>query len=171
MKDIPIYDKTTEYAREHGEIDVRRASYKENIDCSKAISAAIRKNYGNNTLDTKAALQELTEGFSLERIAVVTAVSLRDKDWDGRISNDNKAWAKSVPFPRDFNDWGVDINAACAVSEVHPGILNLFADAVRKELEITKTVLLKKPSLVEKLNRPIPPKSDKPSKAKEQELS
>lgn len=170
MKDIPIYDKTTEYAREHGEIDVRRASYKENIDCSKAISAAIRKNYSNNTLDTKAALQELTEGFSLERIAVVTAVSLRDKDWDGRISNNNKAWAKSVPFPRDFDDWGIDRNAACAVSEVHSGILNLFADAVRKELELTKTVPIKKSSLVEKLNRPLPQKTDKGSNSKEQEL-
>lgn len=170
MKNIPIYDKTADYAREHGELEPRRASHRENIACSKAITDAIHGNYANNSLDTKTALKQLTDAFSLERIAVVTAVSIRDKDWDARISNSNKEWAKAVPFPKDIDDWGVDRNADCKVTETHPGLLNLFTDAVRKELEITKTVPLKKPSLVEKLSRPLPQKADKSNKTKEQEL-
>ncbi len=166
MKNIPVYDKTVKYAREHGELDARRASHRENIACSAAISDAIRKNYSNNTLDTKAALKELTECFSLERIAVIAAVSLRDKDWDGRISGENKAWAKAFPFPKDIDDWGIDRNIAYEISEIHSGLLDLFANAVRKELELTKT----KPSLVEKLNRPLPQKTDKSDKIKGQEL-
>lgn len=170
MKNIPVYDKTASYARENNELETYRASKKANMACKTAISDAIRKNYNNNTLDTKTALKELTESFSLERIAVIAAVSLRDKDWDGRISNANKAWAKSVPFPKDIDDWGSDRNIVYAISETHPGLLDLFANAVRKELELTKTVPLKKPSLVEKLNRPLPQKTDKGSNSKEQEL-
>lgn len=124
----------------------------------------------NNTLDTKTALNELTESFSLERIAVIAAVSLRDKDWDGRISSENKAWSKAFPFPKDIDDWGIDRNIVYAISETHPGLLDLFANAVRKELELTKTIPLKKPSLFEKLNRPLPQKTDKGSNSKEQEL-
>lgn len=170
MKNIPVYDKTASYARENNELGAYRASKKANMACKTAISDAIHKNYNNNTLNTKAALKELTESFSLERIAVIAAVSLRDKDWDGRISRENKAWAKAFPFPKDIDDWGIDRNIAYEISEIHPGLLDLFATAVRKELELTKTVPLKKPSLVEKLNRPLPQKTDKVSNSKEQEL-
>lgn len=97
-------------------------------------------------------------------------MSLRDKDWDARISGENKLWAKSVPLPVDLDDWGNDRNSDCAVSNVHPGLMNMFADTVRKELGLTKTVPLKKPSLVDKLSRPLSQKSDKAGKDKEQEL-
>lgn len=170
MKNIPVYNKTASYARANNELDAFRASRRANMACSDAVSDAIRRNYNNNTLDTKTALKELTESFSLERIAVVTAVSLRDKDWDARISGENKLWAKSVPFPVDLNDWGNDRNRDCAVSNIHPGLMNIFADKLRKELELTKTVPLKKPSLVDKLSRPLPQKTDKAGKNKEQEL-
>lgn len=170
MKNIPIYDKTASYAVEHKELEAYRASKRANMACKTAITDTIRRNYNNNSLDTKTALKQLTDAFSLERIAIVTAVSMRDKDWDGRISKENKEWAKSVPFPKDFDDWGMDRNIVFAVAETHPGILNLFADAVRKELEITKTTPLKKPSLVEKLNRPLPQKTDKPAKSRDKEL-
>ena len=170
MKNTPIYDKTVSYAVEHNELEAYRASYKANMACKEAMADAIHNNYNNNCLDTKAALKELTDAFSLERIAVITAVSMRDKDWDARISTENKQWAKSVPFPKDTDDWGRDRYCVFEVSSVHPGLLDLFANAVRKELEITKTVPIKKPSLVEKLNRPLPPKSATSKKSKEKEL-
>lgn len=170
MKNIPVYDKTASYARENNELETYRASKKANMACKTAITDAIRRNYNNNTLDTKTALKELTESFPLERIAVIAAVSLRDKDWDGRISRENKAWAKAFPFPKDIDDWGSDRNIVYAISETHPGLLDLFANAVRKELEHTKTIPLKKPSLVGKLNRPLPQKADKVGNSKEQEL-
>lgn len=156
MKDTPIYDKTVSYAVEHGELDAYRASYKANMACKTAVTEAINDSYMNNHFDSKLALNRLTDSFPIERIAVVVAISVREYDWDGRLSDDNKAWAKSVPFPTDLDDWNRDRNAAFSVSSVHPGLLNLFANALRKELEVTKTEVLKKPSLMEKLNKPLP---------------
>ena len=169
MTNIPVYDKTVSYAKEHSELDAYRASYKSNMACREAISEAANSNYSDNTFNSAAALKKVAAEFSLERIAVVVAVSIRDKDHDGRLSKENKAWAKSIPFPKDMDDWGRDRNSLCAVQDVHPGILNMFADAVRKELEQTKTIPLKKPSLVEKLSRPLPHKETKDAKPNDKE--
>lgn len=170
MKDIPIYDKTVAYATEYNELEAYRASYKANMACKTAISEAIDSNYKDNRLDTKTALKQLTGTFSLERIAVITAISVRQHDKDGRISAENKEWAKSVPFPKDIDDWGRDRNAVFMLESTHSGLINLFANTVRKELEISKTVPLKKTSLIEKLNRPLPQKTDTSDKTKGQEL-
>ena len=169
MNKIPIYDKTAAYAKENNELEAYRASRKANAECSMAISEAANSNYSDNTFNSAAALKKVAAEFSLERIAVVVAVSIRDKDHDGRLSKENKAWAKSVPFPKDMDDWGRDRNSLCAVQDVHPGILNIFADAVRKELEQTNTIPLKKPSLVEKLSRPLPHKETKDAKPNDKE--
>ena len=170
MKDIPIYDKTVSYAIEHNELEAYRASYKMNMACKAAISDAINSAYTDNSLNSQNALKELTETFSLERIAVITAVSIREQDHDGRISVQNKEWAKSVPFPKDIDDWGRDRNAAFRISAVHPGLLDLFANTVRKEIDLSKNFSLKKPSLVEKLSRPLPQKTDTAVKSKDKEL-
>lgn len=170
MKDIPVYDKTAAYAAEHNEREAYRASYKANMACRNAVSETINKNYADNSLDAENALKTLKQSFSLERIAVVTAISVRELNYDGRVSRANKEWAKSVPFPTDIDDWGRDRNDVFRINGVHPGLLDIFANALRKELELTKTVPLKKPSLVEKLSRPLPPKTDKVGKTKEQEL-
>lgn len=170
MKDIPIYDKTVAYAFEHNELEAYRASYKANMACKAAISDAMHRNYRDNHLDTKSALKELTEQFPLERIAVVIAVSVRQHDKDGRISADIKGWAKSFPFPKDIDEWDRDRNAVFRIEDTHTGLINLFANTVKKELETSKNAYLKKPSLIEKLSRPLPQKSDKSEKQKNQEL-
>lgn len=170
MTNIPVYDKTVSYAKEHNEIDVYRASHKSNMACREAILDAVNSSYSDNTFHSADALKRVTENFALERIAVVTAVSLRDRLHDARILKDNKEWAKSVPFPTDIDDWGRDRNSIYAVSDIHPGLLNIFADTVRKELDRTHTIPLKKSSLVEKLTRPLPQKISKSVKAKDKEL-
>lgn len=170
MKNVPIYDKPLAYAVEHKELEAYRASFKANMACKQAISDAIGENYNGNRLNSENVLASLKKTFSDERIAVVTAVSIRKLDHDGRISNENKEWAKSIPFPADNDDWGRDRNEVFGVDAVHPGLLDLFANRVRKELTLSKTASLKKPSLVEKLNRPLPQKADKSSMRKDQEL-
>lgn len=170
MDKTSIYDKTVAYASEHGELEEYRASFKANMACKSAITEALAKHYKDNILDTKSALKELTESFTLERIALVIAVTVREQEWDGRISHTNKEWAKSVPFIKDVDDWGNDRNAAFRVSAIHTGLIDLFAHTVRKELENTKTEIIKKPSLIAKIQQPLPEKNSTSSKAKEQEL-
>lgn len=80
MKSTSVYDKTVSYAREHNELEAFRTSKRENIACKNAISDAIRRNYDGSHINTKQALKELKENFSLERIAVVTAVTIRPRD-------------------------------------------------------------------------------------------
>ena len=170
MDKTSIYDKTVAYASEHGELEEYRASFKANMACKSAITEALAKHYKDNILDTKSALKELTEGFTLERIALVIAVTVREQEWDGRISHTNKEWAKSVPFTKDIDNWGNDRNAAFRVSGIHTGLIDLFAHTVRKELENTKTDIIKKPSLLAKIQQPLPEKNSTSSKTKEQEL-
>ena len=170
MDKTPIYDKTVAYASEYGELEEYRASFKANMACKSAITEALAKHYKDNILDTKSALKELTEGFTLERIALVIAVTVREQEWDGRISHTNKEWAKSVPFTKDIDNWGNDRNAAFRVSGIHTGLIDLFAHTVRKELENTKTDIIKKPSLLAKIQQPLPEKNSTSSKTKEQEL-
>ena len=96
MKDAtPIYPYSAAYAREHGELDAYRASHKENVACKQAIEAAIREHYRDNNLGREAA-QQVIEKFGLERVQYVLANTVRQMDWDGRISNDNKAWANNI---------------------------------------------------------------------------
>ena len=170
MDKTPIYDKTVAYASEHGELEEYRASFKANMACKSAITEALAKHYKDNRLDTESALKELKESFTLERIGLVIAVTVREQEWDGRISHTNKEWAKSVPFTKDIDNWGNDRNAAFRVSSIHTGLIDLFAHTVRKELENTKTDIIKKPSLIAKIQQPLPEKNSTSSKAKEQEL-
>ncbi|MCC8169119.1 MAG: DUF3849 domain-containing protein [Oscillospiraceae bacterium] len=165
MRNIPIYDKTAEYAIEHNEIAEYKASNKANIACKEAVTEAINKNYRDYICDTDTALKELRKDFSLERIAVVTAVTIRPKDWDLRYSQKNKEWAKSFPFPDNIDEWGRNRNVNFSITQVHPGLVNLFADSVRKELDLEKTAPPKKPSLLEKLNKPLPDKKSAETKA------
>ena len=170
MNMTPIYNNTVQYAAEHGELEDYRASFKANMACRSAVTEALSKHYKDNRLDTESALKELTESFTLERIGLVIAVTVREQDWDGRISHTNKEWAKSVPFIKDIDDWGNDRNAAFRVSASHTGLIDLFAHTVRKELENTKTEIIKKPSLIAKIQKPLPEKNSSSAQTKEQEL-
>ena len=104
----------------------------------------------------------------MERVAFVLANTVQDKDWDGRISADNKAWAKEAPVPNDYNAWGGRRTHEYVCTQAHPGLINLFVNSFRKEQEMAKE---KKPSVLKKLNEAktdLPKKS--PGKAKEAEL-
>ena len=170
MNMTPIYNNTVQYAAEHGELEDYRASFKANMACRSAVTEALSKHYKDNRLDTESTLKELKESFTLERIGLVIAVTVREQEWEGRISHTNKEWAKSVPFITDIDDWGNDRNAAFRVSAIHTGLIDLFAHTVRKELENTKTEIIKKPSLIAKIQKPLPEKNSSSIKTKEQEL-
>ena len=93
---------------------------------------------------------------------------MQEKDWDGRISDDNKKWAKAFPIPRDADAWGSRPAQEYVCSHAHPGLINLFVKSFRKEQEREKE---KKPSVLKKLKEvsaDTPTKA--PSRKKEVEL-
>ena len=162
VKDLPIYPHSAAYARDHGELAEYRASYQANIDCSKAIDAAIRENYHNNRLDP-AAVNQVVERFGMERTLMVLAATARYKDRDGRIDDSHKAWAQTIPVPDDKDVRGADRTHAYIVGYAHPGLVNLFMREARKQAQEQQ------PSIREQLQRKPEAPTKKPPTHKEPE--
>ena len=137
MSEAPIYRETANYAYEAGELEAYRASFAANEKCRDAIEAAITSNYGDNRLDADAAVKSVFEQFSPERVRYVLANTIQQKDFDGRIPQPLKEWAKSVEVCPE--------NAArFVVDKANPGLTALFVDAFRQQTEPQKDVLSEK---------------------------
>ena len=130
MKNIPVYRFPAEHARENGELELYRASNKASAACKEAIEKAISEHYCDNVLHREAVAQ-VAEQFGHERILYVLAITIRQKDWDGRFSADNKQWAKSVPVSENPDAWGTDRNCYLAVNS-HSGLVDLFTKLARE---------------------------------------
>lgn len=138
---IYVYKKSLAEAREQGELEEYSASRNENRNCAKMIDAFLSKYYNDNILDTQSALYDLRERFSLERIALVVALNIADKDWDGRILRENKVWAKD--FLAEYTEDFMRRKGECYLT-THPGLLNLFVDNVREQMEKSREVMPEK---------------------------
>lgn len=135
--EVPIYRETANYAYEAGEMEAYRASLAANEKCRSAIEAAISSNYGDNRLDADAAVKSVLEQFSPERVRYVLANTIQQKDFDGRIPQPLKEWAKNVEVCSE--------NASrFLVDKCNPGLTALFVDAFRQQTEPQKEVMPEK---------------------------
>ncbi len=137
MNMIPVYKYPAAYARENNELEQYRASYKANVACKEAIETAIRDNYRDNCLGKEAAKQ-VTEQFGYERIFYVLANTVQRKDFDGRISRDNKDWAKTIPVFEDKDYFGDDRRSEFEVDSCNPGLTDIFINQARREYLLTQ---------------------------------
>ncbi len=133
FKKILVYNDTFQYAKEHGETSLYHAFHEANIACKEAIEAAIRENHDGFRFNSQKAVPPVLRQFGYERVFYVLANSVREKEWDGRISTGNKTWARTIPVPKD-ECW----NTAFLVDKVNPGLLNLFVNEARHEYLLTK---------------------------------
>lgn len=163
MMNIPVYLYPQEYAVENGELDKYRLSRKLNLACKEAIEQAIGKHYSDHRLDTAAAVQQVADNFGYERTLYVLAITVQHKGHDDRISDANKDWAMSVPIFEDKIDGSADNNRFLVVDKVNPGLVDLFVRGTRraqaqekeKQAEMAKNKRAEKPSILEKLKRPV----------------
>ena len=110
------------------QLSLARAEYQENVECKLAIEQGIARHYDGSRLDSMAA-REVVEKFGAERVLYVLAGTLQQNEWDGRFSQDNKAWAetaKADPLFAHRRDFSV---------QSHPGLVDLFLTQVRRETE------------------------------------
>ena len=128
----PVYPYPADLALERGETEQYRTSHEANVACKEAIETAIRENYHDNRLGKEAA-REVIDTFGMERTMYVLANTVRHKDWDGRISHDNKAWAGTIPVYENKDSWGNDRSAAFVVDACNPGLTDIFLNQVRRE--------------------------------------
>ena len=153
----PMYMQSSLYAISHDETDAYRASHLANVDCRKAIENAIAEHYCDNRLDVSFA-KDILETYGMERTQTVLASTIRAMDWDGRISEKNKTWAKSFPLP-DASGREYHINRC------NPGLTDLFCNEVRRIQREQE----RKPSVLEKLKRSLPERTAVPKKSIETE--
>ena len=151
----PMYLESAFYALKHDETEAYSASYQANVDCRYAIEKAINEHYRDNRLDVSCT-KDIVAAFGLERVQTVLASTIQAAEWDGRYSDANKKWAKSIPIP-DESGREYHINGC------HRGLTDLFCTEVRRlQREIEK-----KPSALGKLADAIPePHKEKNVKSK-----
>ena len=151
------------YASEHEEMAQYNASFQASHACKEAIEQAIGRHYSNNRLDAEAAVNDVLERFGPDRVQYVLANTVRHKEWDGRISRDNKAWASTMPLsegaPQDRH------SGYLVVDRCNPGLTDLFLKQVRQLAGERE-----KPSVREKLQKaPAAPRRSALAKKKEAE--
>ena len=108
---------------------------KENRECANMIDAMAAKHYENNSFKAEAALDELLEKYSFERIQTIAAanvVELYDRLQDRRISEENYNWGKSVlnALPDNYRVEMQPVGSNRLT--MHPGLIDLFANRVRE---------------------------------------
>lgn len=158
LRDLPVYPYPADHAREQGELDVYRASFRANVSCKDAIEAAIRDNYHDNRLDT-AAVGQVAEQFGQERMLYVLAATVRHFDYDGRISQDNKRWANTIPVYENKDGIDSDRSVQFVVGS-HPGLTDLFLTGARREQPLTADEIKEEAArLLGKLQEPVQPNS------------
>ena len=136
-----------------------RASFQANVACRDAIDAAIREHYHDNRL-APCAVPQVVEQFGLERVLHVLAATAQYKEWDGRISFENKEWAFHRPNPDS-----AERSVSYVVHGSHPGLVNHFMNQAR-EMEQNQ----KRPSVIEQLKSAKTAQTPKKPASREPEL-
>lgn len=125
-----VYD--TERKKELANILLFR---KENRDCANMIDAMAAKHYENYSFKTEAALDELLNMYSFERIQMIAAanvVELYGRLQDHRVTEENYNWGKSV-LDNLSDNYRAELQPVGANRlTMHPGLIDLFANKVRE---------------------------------------
>ena len=161
INQTPIYYQSGAYAREHNELDAFRESHRTNVACKRDIEETISRNFDGMHLKQDAVTDVLAR-HDPERIKLVLASTIHDKEWDGRFSRSNKEWAASVQLPDTATETGFDRKYDYSV-DTHPAVLDGFVSMFRKEINEQE-----KSSVLSSLH-PQPNKVERPIKPKEQE--
>lgn len=119
----PIYINSFYEAMRNNELMLYNSSYRENISCADAIKTGIAQNFNGYTLNTDF-LRDVIKDYGYDRVMFVLANTIQHYDYDGRISSDNKEWARSFFIPYD------DRHAHYLIENT--GLVNIAANEVRK---------------------------------------
>lgn len=125
MRKAPIYTNTIQYAQDSGEVEQYWASYKANIACAEAIHSAITNHHDAFSFDSKAAVKDVVEKFGYDRTLFVLAVTIQNKERDGRFSHSSKRWANTVPA---FDVKSIDYSV-----KSHSSLIEMFVTTARHE--------------------------------------
>lgn len=127
-RDFPyLYPYSLTEAKRLNEVELWRDSFCANIACKGAIESAIRQNFDGMHLNGNC-LQSVLQEYGFKRVGHVLAATLQYKNYDGRFSPGNKAWASEDAVLSDENTCRYVVNS-------HPAVLDGFVDMFRAELD------------------------------------
>lgn len=140
----PLYRHDAAYAVAHNEMEHYTASLRISAACKNMIEDAIAAAYRDNSLkDVQEASKAVIDTFGFDRTMFVLANTIRIKNYDGRISPENKAWARTIPV--------CEAQRNIIVDRCNPGLLDLFTNQVRKDSAAEQSHSQQKASVREKL--------------------
>lgn len=105
MNNIPIVLDTLEESIAKEQLDELMASQQANESCANFLKNQLVQNFIDNRLHVNAIIENTVESYGVDRTKLVLAYSLQyfDRVGDGRVSRENKEWAKNIPVPRENN--------------------------------------------------------------------
>ena len=119
-----LYLSSFAEAKRQNEVALWRASHLENIACKQAIEESIRRGFDGMHLDRDCA-RSVIDNFGFKRVGWVLSATLQQKQYDGRFSPQNKAWAASTFIPPSDRNYEFTV-------ESHPAVLDGFVNDFRK---------------------------------------
>ena len=122
---VPLYPYGAKEARERGEIEKWRESFRENCACASAIEIAIRENFDGMHLKN-GTVEWVVNQYGYKRTEYVLANTVQELHYDGRFRPDNRTWAGAHYIPED------ETHNACFAVRSHPAILDGFISNYRK---------------------------------------
>lgn len=120
-----IYLENLRYAVDNGELDKFKESNRISQQCLEDIADAIRNNYDGWRLNGDIA-GDIINQYGIDMVKYVLATVIKEEEWDGRYSADNRQWLEDVPVSKSE-----DVRRRLTTS-VHPGLLDMFMTKVRK---------------------------------------
>lgn len=135
IKNIPLYPHSYETAKKNGrqEMDAYQASHSANIQCAAEIKEAIDSHYDGAYL-AQGCENEIIEKYGFERVNFVLAYNIQQKEYDERISRENKEWASEYHIENDMIDTYSPRNRY--IIHTHNGLLDIFTNRVRKAQQL-----------------------------------
>lgn len=129
MDTRPFYPHSLGEAKRNGDIEMYKQSHAPNIDCKHSIEKTIAQNFDGMHLNADTAKTVIAE-FGYDRVGFILANTIQHKDWDGRFSRDNKAWAKEIFIAKDL-EFNEDRRHEYVV-ESHPAVLDGFVNQFKR---------------------------------------
>lgn len=125
--DIPKYEAVVEKVKAGYSKNKAEAPQTEPVSITAAIDNAISENnYELYRYDLNKAADSVIGEFGIERVSKTLADYINRHDYDGRISPQNKEWAKGFEPPQ--SRYG-------PVFQTHPAVLDGFINAAREKIK------------------------------------
>ncbi|MCM1277247.1 MAG: DUF3849 domain-containing protein [Lachnospiraceae bacterium] len=123
----PLYRYSVETARRNSELNDWRESRDENIRCRDFLDEQVREKFDGFRLPDECAENAIKE-FGYDRTMWVIANTILERKGDGRFSEQNRKWAKSLNISRDRHNYEFALNShSCTVDGLAGDVRKMYA--------------------------------------------